>query len=199
MAEKRGLVPPQPPPADPQGNAQAAVREERSRADDPPPSPESPSRTSGDDSSSADTGETIEAIAWQTLEPFAAWECLLGRLRQRDELLSAILSEVGLERLGQGRVRIAARPGSFAHAQLHTRPEVHAALEHAVGTHFGANFAVEIFDAEPSLPELPSLALVEAQKKAEHRSRIESEARAHPGIQELLHTFRGELRSIKPI
>jgi DNA polymerase-3 subunit gamma/tau len=199
MAEKRGLVGPQAPPGGDQQDVQGDAHKKRSRRDDPTSTAETPPPTSGDVSPLPEARETIEAIPWEKLEPFAAWERLLGRLRRQDELLSAVLSEVGLQHLGKGCVRIGARPGSFAHAQLHARPETHSALEHAVRTHLGADFAVELFDAEPSLPELPSLALVEAQRKAEQRTQIEGEARAHPGIQELLQTFQGELRSIKPV
>jgi len=199
MAEEHGLVGPQPVPAGVREDTEDEARADVPRTDDPPRPAERTSRSDGASSSPPESTQTLEPIAWQSLEPFAAWECLLGRLRDEDELLSAILSEVGLAHLGEGHVRIAVRPGSFAHAQLHGRPETHAALEHAVRAHLGAELAVEVFDAEPSLPELPSLALVEAQRKAELRTQIESEARAHPGIQEVLHAFQGELRSIKPI
>jgi DNA polymerase III subunit gamma/tau len=138
-------------------------------------------------------------IPWEALSPFEAWEQLLGRIREDDEFLAAMLGHVGLASLGAGVLRVAAPRGSFAHTELLRNPQRRAQVDQATRDHFGASFALELVEGEPSLPELPSLALVVEQRRAEHRARVEAEAKAHPGIQSLLRLFDGQLVGTRPL
>ena len=138
-------------------------------------------------------------LPWEELEPFQAWEELLGRIRQADEFLAAVLGGVGLLKLEGGALRIAAPRGSFAFIELTKHPQMRAALEQAMRDHLGAPFTVELVEGEPYLPDLPSVLLVVQQRRAAHRAEVEAEAHEHPGIQSLLRTFGGVLVSTKPL
>jgi hypothetical protein len=101
--------------------------------------------------------------------------------------------------LTAGVLRVAAPRGSFAHTKISRQPEVRAQVEQATRDHLGAPFTLEIIEGDPELPHLPSLDLVIKQRRAEHRARVEAEAKTHPGIQALLRTFDGQLLGTKPL
>jgi DNA polymerase-3 subunit gamma/tau len=138
-------------------------------------------------------------IAWAELQPFTAWEMLLSRVRDDDDFLAAVLGEVGLVALAEGALRIAAPRRSFAHTELSKHPQMRAQLEQALRDHFGAPFAVELIEAEPSLPELPSLVLVAARRRQRHRAEVEAEAQSDPRICALLRQFDAELKGTRPL
>lgn len=138
-------------------------------------------------------------IPWETLEPFAAWEALLGRIRAMDDFLCAVLEQVGLVSLGDGVIRVAATRHSFPHTELSQHADKRATVEQATRDHLGAPFRIELVEAEPGLPDRPSLVLVAEQRRAEHRAQIEAEARADPRLQSVLDAFNGSLTRIKPL
>lgn len=133
------------------------------------------------------------------LEAFEAWEQLVSRVRVEDEYVSAVLGEVGLAALRDGVLRVAAPPHSFAHTELSSRPEIRAHVEQATRDHFGRPYRLELVEGEPVLPALPSIVLVEQQRRERHQSEVEAEARQHPGIQTLLRAFDAQLTSTKPL
>jgi hypothetical protein len=138
-------------------------------------------------------------IPWEELPPMTAWEQLVSRIREGDEFLAAVLGDVGLVSLAAGVLRVAAPRGSFAHTELSRNAQRRAQVDQATRDHLGAPFALELVEGEPSLPDLPSIDLVVKQRRAEHRARVEAEAKAHPGIQVLLRMFDGQLLGTKPL
>ncbi|MBL4689627.1 MAG: hypothetical protein JKY37_33880 [Nannocystaceae bacterium] len=138
-------------------------------------------------------------IDLSSVEPFHAWELLLDRIRPLDEFQCAVLDQVGLIALGDGAVQIMASRGSFSHMELSRHPERRAQLEQAMREHFGAPFAVHLVEGEPSLPDVPSVVLVQQRRRQEHRRVIEAEARSHPALLNLVQTFSGEMTRIKPL
>jgi len=64
--------------------------------------------------------------------------------------------------------------------------------------YFGVAPKVELIDAAPALPHLPSLELMEKQRKREYQARLEEEAQSNPKIQALLREFGGTLRTVRP-
>ncbi|MCA9681387.1 MAG: hypothetical protein KC457_04260 [Myxococcales bacterium] len=89
------------------------------------------------------------------------------------------------------------RPASPA--QLRENPELRAAFEELSIAYFGESMHLELHDFIASLPETPSLALVEAERDRLHVQSIEEAARTHPRIMTLLRTFDGSLESIEPL
>lgn len=138
-------------------------------------------------------------IPWEELTALEAWGRLVGRIRDADEFLAAVLGDVGLVGLSDGALRVAAPRGSFAHTELTRHPQMRAQVEQAARDHLGAPFTVELIEGAPMLPDLPSLALVAQQRRAEHRAAVEAEARANPGIQALLSAFDATLMGTKPL
>jgi DNA polymerase-3 subunit gamma/tau len=138
-------------------------------------------------------------IPWEELPPFESWEQLVARIRDADDILAAMLDQVGLVELASGVLRVAAPRGSLIHTQISRKPEIRAQLDQATRDFLGAPFALELVEGEPSLPELPSIDLVVKQRRAEHRAHVEAEAKAHPGIQSLLRIFDGQLLGTKPL
>lgn len=128
-----------------------------------------------------------------------AWEELIGRIRETDDFLAAMLSAVGLVQLADGALRIASPRRGFAHTELNRHPEMRAQVEQACRDHLGAPFTVELVEGEPVLPDLPSLVLVAQQRRAEHRAEVEAEALANPGIQALISSFDAKLVATKPL
>ena len=166
-------------------------------------------------------------IPWADLEPFAAWETLLLRVREHDDFLAAVLGEVGLVSLAEGVLKVASARHSFAHTELSKHPQMRAQLEQARGEtevarweaaaqeralaeaveareramrdHFGAPFSLELVEGEPSLPDLPSLVLVAQQRRQAHRAEVEAAARADPRLQALLSNFNGQIKATRPL
>ena len=133
-----------------------------------------------------------------TEDPFEAWTNLVAALREDDELGSAVLGEVGLIRFGDGVLRLAAPRGSFAHTEL-SSTDLRARIEQLVRELVGTTFVVELVDGEASLPECPSLVLVERRRREELRAAVEAEAREHPAIVALLRDFDAQLAITRPI
>ena len=132
------------------------------------------------------------------MEPFAAWEELVRRIRLEDEYVSAISCQVGLAALADGVLRVAASPRSFEHTEL-SRPEVRATIEQAARDHLGRPYRLELVAGEPTVPDLPSIVLVDQQRREEQQAQVEAEAREHQGIRSLVETFGAQLTSVKPL
>ena len=140
-----------------------------------------------------------EPIDYKTMEPIDAWEQLLDRVRGEDDLLFAVLGGLGLSRLGDGVLELAGAKNNFARDHLDERPELRASLQHFIEEYFGESLELKMLDATPSLPELPSLNLIEEKRAADRRAEVEGRARQNPRIRALLAAFDGELREVKPL
>jgi hypothetical protein len=137
-------------------------------------------------------------LPWRELAPLAAWEAFLQRVRAEDELLFAVLGELGLSRLAGGVLELCAARRSFARDQLEERPDLRARLSTLLEEQLGDAFEVVLLDEPPSLPGRPSLALLEAQRRAQRHAEVEERARSDPRIRALLSTFDGRLRAVRP-
>lgn len=168
------------------------------RAEEDPPGPvrhlEAPTPDAGCPSSRC---TPRDVIPWERLEPFAAWESLLDRIRDEDDFLFAVLGSLGLSSLDKDRIVLAGTGGNFARDQLANDPEQRIRLEGFMRDYFGVAPRVELIDAAPALPHLPSLELIEQQRKREFQERLEEEAHSNPKIQALLKEFGGTLRGVR--
>jgi DNA polymerase III subunit gamma/tau len=137
-------------------------------------------------------------IELDAMQPMAAWEALVKRIGLEHGLVSAVLSQVGLAALENGVLRVAAPVRSFEHTEL-SRPEIRATIEQAMRDHFGRPCRLDLVDGEPTLPELPSIVLLEQERREQQQAAVEAEAREHLGIRALVETFDARLASVKPI
>ena len=87
----------------------------------------------------------------------------------------------------------------FAQTQLRENPELKTAFAELTGHYFGEAMHLELVDATPALPDTPSLALVDEERRRQHRESIVHEAQRNPQIRSLLDTFAAELRGIEPL
>ena len=139
-----------------------------------------------------------EAIPWRTLAPWDAWESFLERIRD-EHMLPAVLNEVGFVVLRAGLIQLASPANGIARAQLRDGSELRTTFDHLLAEYFGEVMRVEWIDAAPSLPDAPSLALVEEQREAAYRQAMIQDARHNPRIRSLLRTFDGQLETIEPL
>lgn len=166
-----------------------------------PPDPPTPAP----DSSTACMSGCLEApvrddvIDLDRLPQFEAWVALVDRIRKEDEYVSAVLSDVGLVSLADGALRVAAPLRSFAHNELSQRPEIRAQVEQATRDHFGRPFQLELVEGEAALPDRPSIMLVDAQRRENHRRNVEAEARQNGAIRSVLDVFRAQLTATRPL
>ncbi len=140
-----------------------------------------------------------EPIPWEELEPIAAWEALLDRIRGEDDHLFAVLGGLGLAQLEDGVLELAGARNSFAREQLEAHPELRASLSRFMEDAFGRAFELSMLDATPGLPELPSLSLLEEERARARQAEVEGRARQNTTIRALLAAFDGQLRSVKPL
>ena len=144
-----------------------------------------------------------EAIPWKELEPWDAWEMFLTHVREENGVLGGLLADLGLVALAGGeqggKIELAAPATGIARTALRENPELRAAFEELSIAYFGESMHLELHDFIASLPETPSLALVEAERDRLHVQSIEEAARTHPRIMTLLRTFDGSLQSIEPL
>ncbi|PRQ09905.1 hypothetical protein ENSA7_03530 [Enhygromyxa salina] len=138
-----------------------------------------------------------ESIAWQELEPWDAWESFLAKISAENDLLWAVLQDLGLVSISKGAIRLASPATGFAQTQLRENPEFRTGFEHFTAEYFGEVMRLEIIDANPSLPHMPSLALVDAERNRRHRAAICSDAERNPRIRSLLSAFGGELLAVE--
>jgi hypothetical protein len=138
-----------------------------------------------------------DAIAWRQMQPWDAWEALLDRVKHEDDpLLRSALRGFGLIALRPGVIEVAAPANGFGQMVLRENPELRVAFERLTADYFGEPMRLELVDATPTLPDLPSLQLVEEQRSQAHRERVEQDAQAHPRIRALLHAFGARLERI---
>lgn len=169
----------------------------------PPPASERPATASplpaSCPSGCGDAPPREGVIDLDRLPQFEAWVALVERIRKEDEYVSAVLSDVGLVSLADGILRIAAPLRSFAHNELHQRPEIRAQVEQATRDHFGRPFRLELVEGEAALPDCPSIVLVDAQRRENHRRTVESEAQQHAAIRSVLQMFNAQLTATRPL
>jgi DNA polymerase-3 subunit gamma/tau len=140
-----------------------------------------------------------ESIDLDKVQGFEAWESFLDLLRGEDDLLFAVLADFGLVSIDKDELALASSRDSFAHMQLRERPDLRASLDQMLAGAFGQPLKLRIVDATPSLPELPSLSLLEAARKRSHQRKVEGEARSHPGIRAVLDTFGAKLTAVEAL
>jgi hypothetical protein len=134
------------------------------------------------------------------MPPWDAWETFLARVSDEDTMLGAMLRRAGLIALGeQGVVRLAAPATGFTQVHLRENPDFKGLFERLCADYFGEPMRLELVDATPALPELPSLELVDEARERRHVESIEHDAQSHPRIRALLHTFGGRVERIEPL
>lgn len=137
-------------------------------------------------------------IPWAAMPAFTAWEQFLERLRADEAALFAFLGDLGLMKLGEGVVRLAGSAHQFARGHLRDQAELRSLVESLLHQHLGAPFKLELAEGEPTLPELPSLKLVELRRAEQLQAEVEKEAQAHPQIQALMAQFDAQVRNVRP-
>jgi DNA polymerase-3 subunit gamma/tau len=140
-----------------------------------------------------------DAIAWRELEPWDAWESFLVRIRGEMELLDAVLAESGFVHIHDGKITLAAPATGFSQTQLRENQELRTAFERLTAEYFGESMRLELVDAPPTLPDSPSLTLVEAERERRHREETARDAERHPRIRSLLGAFGGQLLEVEPL
>jgi DNA polymerase-3 subunit gamma/tau len=140
-----------------------------------------------------------DAIAWRELAPWDAWETFLVRIRGEMELLDAVLAESGFVHIHDGKITLAAPATGFSQTQLRENQELRTAFERLTAEYFGESMRLELVDAPPTLPDSPSLTLVEAERERRHREETARDAERHPRIRSLLGAFGGQLLEVEPL
>ncbi len=140
-----------------------------------------------------------DAIDLEITSAFQAWEELVTRVREREEFVSAVLSQVGLVSFEGGSVVVCAAKGSFPHIELTASANIRSTLEQAARDHLGKPFTLELLDEEPALDGNPSIVLVNGYRKEQRQREVEAEAAQHGAIKSVLDTFNGVLMGTKPL
>ena len=138
-------------------------------------------------------------IPWASMPAFSAWELFLDRIRPNEGPLVAFLSELGLAKLGDGVVRLAGAARQFAKGHLRDQAAMRAEVESLMQRELGVAFKLELVEGEPSLPDLPSLKLLELQRAEALQAAVEREAQASPEIQALMAQFDAKVRMVRPV
>ena len=188
----------------------AATTPAPSKASQPLPAAATPRPTATPqpmDTSAADCGtgcpgspqpERAGVIAWANMPPMAAWEAFLDRLRGNEGPMFGMLAELGLATLGDGVLRLAGTATDFARNHLREQAPLRSHLESLLQQHLGLPFKLELVEGEPSLPDLPSLGLVEQKRADELQKQVELEVASSPQIQALKAQFNAQVRTVKP-
>ena len=189
-------------PPKPSPRAAEAPRSSEPRRPEPAAERQSPPPKPADDCAACPGSPQPEAegvLAWSTMPQLAAWEHFLGRLQIADDgPLFAILAELGLVKLGDGVLRLAGTAVAFARNHLRDQAPLRAHLESLLHQHLGAPFKLELVEGEPSLPDLPSLTLLEQRRREELQAEVEREAAENPRIQAIKAQFAAQVRQVRP-
>lgn len=187
--------------------AESSRTAEPSRPGPRPQLADTPRRPAEADRAAADCGggcpgapqaDAPGLIPWTTMPALTAWELFLERLRPREAGLFAFLSDLGLAKLGDGVLRLAGAARQFARGHLKDQASMRAEVESFLQQEFGVPFKLELVEGEPSLPDLPSLKLIEAQRAEALQAAVEHEAQTSPEIQALMAQFDAKVRSVRP-
>ncbi|TPV95297.1 MAG: DNA polymerase III subunit gamma/tau [Myxococcales bacterium FL481] len=138
-----------------------------------------------------------ERVPWRELAPLAAWEAFLERVLNEDEMLYAVLVDLGFVALDERQLRLTGPAGGMARRQL-DEPDVAARLDELVQRYLGQRFELTCQDREPDLDDAPSVAQLQQRRREEHQAELESEAQGHPVVQALLRRFGGQIRNVRP-
>ncbi|HEY0139025.1 MAG TPA: hypothetical protein VGB85_33290, partial [Nannocystis sp.] len=165
----------------------------------PQPSPAvTPAADCGSGCPGSPQPERAGTIPWADMPPMAAWEAFLDRLRGNEGPMFGILAELGLAKLGDGVLRLAGTATDFARNHLREQAPLRSHLESLLQQHLGLPFKLELVEGEPSLPDLPSLGLVEQRRAEELQRKVVLEVENSPQIQALKAQFNAQVRSVKP-
>ncbi|MCA9693972.1 MAG: DNA polymerase III subunit gamma/tau [Nannocystaceae bacterium] len=188
MMREHGAISPGTPsegPDEDPGGATAASAGPRVRAQPPAATPEAttPSRP------------TVAPLD-RSRPPYEVWEALLDRIRGEDRALFVLLAECGLARLDDAELHLAPH---IARDRLVVGSPLRAELEVALERHLGGRRRLEFVDGEPTLPDLPSVALVHRERERKAREAVRLEAEAQPEIQRVLQDFEGRIARVDPL
>lgn len=161
---------------------------------DPLPAGPAPSPTGGAGAPQAPALD--DGQVWEAPAGFERWERAIRAVKGHDEVLAAVMGELGLLELCDDRIRLAAAPRSYAHAELTGGTGVKQRMQTALAESLGP-VELEIEVAEPSLVRGPSVSLAAAERRRQAKADAERDARDHPAIRELLSSFEGALSSTK--
>ena len=131
------------------------------------------------------------------MEPLEAWEAFLERVVEEDEMLYAVLVDLGFVGRDDDKIRLAAPSGCMARQQL-AEDEMRARCDELLLRYLGHGLELSFVDAAASLDEAPSVAQLQRQRREEHQAQLETEARTHPAVRALLAEFGGNIRSVEP-
>lgn len=115
------------------------------------------------------------------------------------DLLDAVLAQSGLVRIEDGKIVLAAPATGFSQTQLRENQELRTAFERLTAEYFGESMRLELVDAAPTLPDSPSLSLVEKERTRRHHEQVARDAERHPRIRSLLGTFGATLLEVEPL
>ena len=155
---------------------------------------------------------------WEETAEFSAWEAFIRHVSAQDTPLTAMLGDCGLVSFSRERVRLVTPRGGMRRRQLSAGSEMYGTFERALQQYFlqqqreGAGetateeepassvaIEIELREAEPRLPERPSLTLVRHFRARALQKQVEREAAEAPEIRRLLSSFRGTIRGVKPL
>ena len=88
--------------------------------------------------------------------------------------------------------------GSFTSNHIE-REDLCARLSELLSRHFAEPMIAQLEAGLPVLPELPSLSLIEAERKRQLHQGVERDARSHPQLRNVVETFSGEFSRIDPL
>lgn len=123
------------------------------------------------------------------------WARFVEFARSEDELIGALLSDIGLVGIDGDHIEIALAPGSVASARIR-EGVIRSRLKGLASKHFGKEMFFKPARRCPDIESAPSLILVEASSILSHRESIISEVKSDPKIGSILTNFKGYIESI---
>lgn len=138
-----------------------------------------------------------QRVAWRNMAPLAAWEGFLERVLEEDEILYAVLVDVGFVTLDENKLVLAAPAGCMARQQL-AEAELAARFDELVARYLGSRFELGFENRSPALDDAPSVAQLQRRRREEHQAALEHEAKSHPALLALIGHFGGEIRGVSP-
>jgi hypothetical protein len=122
---------------------------------------------------------------------------VIDRVRCEDAALASTLEHAVVLYVGSQRLVIGFDPAEDFLARRASDPAAVAALTRAARAHFGTDIEIAVQQSLASFGSLPTIASVDAERRAAELARARAAVEEHPLVREAVRVFGARVREVK--
>lgn len=139
------------------------------------------------------------AIPWREMEPLPVWESLVSALSDEDNFAHAVFLDMGFVGLTEDTLTLACPKNSFLWQQFSQTPELAQHLHRVIEERLGIPAQVKYLDQAPSMPQLPTITMLQLARDDAHVQKTKTLAHEHTSVRALVDNFEAEIAQVQSL